>query len=165
MLKKVIGVTVLLGILVVLGFLGYGAYYDHRKADYLSAYCHIDFRSELDAKTDRVKQTTLSIVDFRYSRSPLEKEFSITIDGKTYEVDTVEVGFSAPVFSWQDDKDEQWGKARNTLLITFPRPILEQIKGAKEIRVAFRYVGSDTAIDLPLSAPDLKYWQDQLAKL
>lgn len=165
MVKKSIWGAVLLGIMLIVGFFGYGDYYDHRKADNLSAYCNIDFRSEFDAQTNRVKQTTLSIVDYRYSRSPLKKEFHITIDGSTYEIEPVEVGILAPTFSLQEDGTGQGFKVKNSILINFPRPILEKIKVAKEISVSFGYVDEDAAIDLPLSAPDLKYWQGQLERL
>ena len=49
----------------------------------------------------------------------------------------------------------------NKLFIEFPAEALPELKTADEIRVQLKY-SDGTVLDLPLNAPDLAYWQEQL---
>ena len=49
----------------------------------------------------------------------------------------------------------------NKLFVELPRSSLPAVKKAEEVRFRF-YYDNGQVIDLPLNAPDLAYWKDQL---
>lgn len=139
--------------------------YDNRTASNLSAYCTIDFRGVADPKTNNITAATLSIVDFRYDSKPLEKFFTIDIDGTIYKIDSIEVTAQPPTYSLKNSPSGSGFKHTNTLFVTFPPQILKKIAEASTIKISFRYIGNNSAIELPLSAVDLQYWKNQLPAL
>jgi len=163
MLKKI---TVLILVIVAIAF--YCSYtvfsYDSRTASNLSAYCNIDFRGEKD-QTNKVTGATLSIMDFRYDSAPLEKVFIIDVDGRTYKIESIEISGQPPTYSPKDFPTGKSFKHTNTLFVTFPTQVLKEISKANNIKVSFQYMGSKSAIELPLSAIDLQYWKNQLLPL
>jgi hypothetical protein len=136
--------------------------YDNRTANNLSAYCNIDFRGVADPQTNTVTGATLSVVDLRYDSGPLEKFFIIDVDGKTSKIDSIEISAQLPTYSPKDFPTGKCFKHTNTLFVTFPPQVLKEISQANTVKVSFRYLGSDSAIELPLSAVDLQYWKNQL---
>lgn len=159
--------TILVLLMVAIAF--YSSYtifsYDNRKASNLSAYCSIDFRGIADPQTNTVIGATLSVVDLRYASGALEKFFIIDIDGKTYKIDSVEISAQSPTYSPKDFSSGKYLKNTNTLFVTFPPQILAEISQADLVKVSFKYVGSDAAIELPLSNLDLQYWKNQVPSL
>lgn len=159
-------ITVLVLVIVAIAF--YCSYtvfsYDNRAASNLSAYCTIDFRGEKD-QTNTVTGATLSIMDFRYDSAPLERFFIIDVDGKTYKIDSIEISGQPPTYSPKDFPTGKSFKHTNTLFATFPTQVLKEISKANNIKVSFQYMGSKSAIELPLSAVDLQYWKNQLPLL
>lgn len=157
--------TILILVIVATAFyFGYTVFsYDHRTASNLSAYCNIDFRGVAgDPQTTIVTGATLSLVDSRYNSEPLEKFFIIAIDGKTYKIDSIEISAQPPVYSLKDFSTGKFLKHTNTLFVTFPSQLLKEIARADSVKVSFKYLGSNSIIELPLSAVDLQYWKNQL---
>jgi len=159
-------ITVLVLVIVAIAF--YCSYtvfsYDNRTASNLSAYCTIDFRGEKD-QTNTVTGATLSIMDFRYDSAPLEKFFIIDVDGRTYKIESIKISGQPPTYSPKDFPTGKSFKHTNTLFVTFPTQVLKEISKANNIKVSFQYMGSKSAIELPLSAIDLQYWKNQLLPL
>ena len=139
--------------------------YDNRTVSNLSAYCTIDFRGVTDPQTNNVTGATLSVVDFRYDSGSLEKFFIIDVNGKKHKIDSIETSAQAPSYSPKDFPTGEFFKHTNTLFVTFPPQVLREISHADTVKVSFKYAGSDSAIELPLSAPDLQYWKNQLPSL
>ncbi|EIW19565.1 MULTISPECIES: hypothetical protein [Pelosinus] len=156
--------TILVFVIVAIAFYcSYMAYsYDNRIVNNLSAYCNIDFRGVADSQTNTVTGATLSIVDFRYDSGPLEKFFIIDVDDKAYKIDSIEISAQPPTYSPKDFSTERCFKHTNTLFVTFPPQVLKEISQAAAVKVSFTYLGSNSAIELPLSAADLQYWKNQL---
>ncbi|MBP2627739.1 MAG: hypothetical protein H6Q68_2450 [Firmicutes bacterium] len=156
-------------VFVIVAIVAYCKYtvfsYDNRTANNLSAYCNIDFRGVTDPQTNNVTGATLSVVDLRYDSRPLEKLLIIDIDGKTYKIDSIEISAQPPTYSPKDFPTGKGFKHANTLFVTFPLQVLEEISHAETIKVSFKYVNSDSAIELPLSTVDLQYWKNQLPSL
>jgi len=159
-------ITILLFIIVVMiAYCSYTVFsYDNRTASNLSSYCTIDFRGVADPQTKNISAATLSIVDFRYDSKPLQKFFTINIDGDIYNIDHIEVSAQLPTYSLKDFPTGNGFKHTNTLFVTFPPQVLTKISQAGTVKVSFQYVGSNSAIELPLSAVDLQYWKNQLKK-
>ena len=159
--------TILLLIAVtIIAYCSYTVFsYDHRTANNLSAYCNIDFRGITNPQTNSVTGATLSIFDFRYNSSPLEKHFIIHVDGKSYIIDDIMVSAKPPSYSLKDFSTGNLLKYTNILFVTFPPQILKEISQASAVKVSFNYVGSSSVIELPLSSPDLQYWKKQLPSL
>lgn len=139
--------------------------YDNRRVSNLSAYCNIDFRGITDPQTNTIIGATLSVVDFRYNSKPLEKFFIIDVDGKTYTIHSIEISAQPPTYSPKDFSTGKIFKHTNTLFVTFPPQALKEISQATTVKVSFKYTGSDSAIELPLSTVDLQYWKNQLPPL
>jgi hypothetical protein len=156
--------TILVLVIVAIAF--YCSYmifsYDNRTANNLSSYCNIDFRGVADPQTNIVTGATLSIVDLRYDSEPLEKFFIIDVNGKTYKIDSIEISAQPPTYSSNDFPTGKCFKHTNTLFVTFPPQVLKEISQADTVKVSFKYFGSNSAIELPLSAVDLQYWKNQL---
>jgi|GEM_PF-456766 len=153
-------------VLIIVAIVAYSSYtvfsYDNRMAGNLSAYCNIDFRGITDPQTNNVTGATLSVVDFRYASEPLEKFFIIVVDDRTYKIDSIEISTQPPTYSPKDFPTGKSFKHTNTLFVTFPPQVLKDISQATTVKVSFKYSGSDSAIELPLSTVDLQYWKNQL---
>ena len=143
---------------------GYVYSYDARVADNLSAYCNIDFRSRFEPGTNRLAGATLELVDFRFSSQPLEPFCLLDVDGEIYRLEAQSAEFKpAPrtvgSFTGMDSL-----KNKSRILVPLPLPVLTAIEQAEQVKVSFRYAGSEAAVELPLSQPDLQYWKKQLQK-
>lgn len=153
-------------VLLIAATIAYYSYtvfaYNNRTASNLSAYCTIDFRGVADPQTNTVTAATLSVVDFRYGSGQLENFFSIYVNDKPYKIDNTARSTQPPTYSLQDFSTGRCFKYTNTLFITFPPEILEEIAQADTVKVSFKYANSDSIIMLPLSAVDLQYWKNQL---
>ena len=160
-------ITILFFVIVtIIAYCSYAVFsYDNRTASNLSAYCNIDFRGVSDPQTNNVTGATLSIVDFRYDSRPMEKFFMIDVDDKTYKIDSIDVGGQAPTYSPKDFSTGKCFKHTNILFVTFPLEVLKEISHANTVKVFFKYAGSNSVIELPLSAVDLQYWKNQLPSL
>jgi len=158
---------ILVLIIVVIAF--YSSYavfsYDNRTASNLSAYCTIDFRGVADPQTTIITGATLSIVDLRYDPKPLENFFILAVDGKTYKIHSIEISTQSPTYSPTDFSTGKSFKHTNTLFVTFPPQVLQEISQATTVKVSFKYVNSASVIELPLSNQDLQYWKNQLPSL
>ncbi|AJQ29407.1 hypothetical protein [Pelosinus fermentans] len=156
--------TILVFVIVAIAsYCSYTVYsYDNRTVSNLSAYCNIDFRGVADPQKNIVTGATLSIVDFRYDSGPLEKFFIIDVDDKAYKIDSIEISAQPPTYSPNDFTTGKCFKHTNTLFLTFPPQVLKEISQADTVKVSFKYLGSNSAIELPLSAVDLQYWKNQL---
>lgn len=156
--------TILIFLIVAIVF--YSSYiifsFDNRTVSNLSAYCNIDFRGVAAPQSNTVTGATLLIVDFRYGSEPLEKFFLIDVDGKTYKIDTIEISAQPPTYSPKDFPTGKSFKHTNTLFVTFPPQVLKEISQADAVKVSFKYWGSNSAIELPVSTADLQYWKNQL---
>lgn len=164
MVKK-ITITIISIILVITSFMGYRNSYDNRSASNLSSYCNIDFRGIIDPKTNKVQTATLSLVDYRFSKNPLEKFCIVDVDGKKYKVSADETYSIPPTYSLKDLKLETCFKYTNSLLVHFDPTVLKEIKNANTVKISFKYIDNDFAIELPLSEVDLNYWKNQLLLL
>lgn len=155
--------TIVLLIIASIAYCSYTVFsYDNRTASNLSAYCNIDFRGVRDHQNNKVTGATLSLVDFRYDFRPLEKFFLIAIDGKNYELHSLEISAQPPTYAPKDFSTGNSLKHTNTLLVTFPPQLLQEISQATTVTVSFKYANSNSTIQLPLSALDLQYWKNQL---
>ena len=153
-------------LLSVTCFYGYKVFsYDNRTASNLSAYCNIDFRGVRDGQSNKVIGATLSIMDFRYHSGTLEKFFIIDVNGKKYKLDAIEVSSQPPTYPLKDFPLGKGFKYTNTLFVTFPPQVLQEISQGDIVKVSFKYLDSNSAIELPLSAVDLRYWKNQLSSL
>ena len=156
-------------VLVIVAIAAYCSYtissHDNRTVSNLSAYCNIDFRGVTNPQTNTVTDATLSIVDFRYDSRPLEKFFTITVDSKTYKIDSIEISAQPPTYLPKDFPAGKGFKHTNTLFVTFPPQVLKEISRANIVKVSFKYTNTDSVIELPLSAVDLQYWKNQLPSL
>lgn len=131
--------------------LSYAWHFDHRTADSLSAYCRIDFQSS-HTESGALEGAVLTIWDSRYDNAKLKPDAILYTDGQAWEM-KVSVKQTPP----------QGGhyKTENKLFVLLPRASLAAIQKAEEVRFRFYYDNGQT-IDLPLNAPDLAYWKDQL---
>ena len=156
-------------LLFIVGITFYHRYtafsYDNRTANNLSAYCNIDFRGVTDPQTKKVTSATLSIVDFRYHSGALEKFLIIDINGKKHQIENIKVSAQPPTYPLKDFPTGKGFQYTNTLFITFPPQVLQEISQADTIKVSFKYLDSTSAIELPLSPVDLIYWKNQLPSL
>jgi len=146
-------------------FIGWRASYDNRSASNLSSYCNIDFRGIIDPETNKIKTATLSLIDYRFSSNPLEKFCIVDVDGKKYKVLADDTSSLPPTYSPKDFKFEIGFKYTNSLLAHFEPSLLKEINNANTVKISFKYVDNDSAIELPLSDVDLKYWKNQLLLL
>ncbi|MBP2632531.1 MAG: hypothetical protein H6Q70_3159 [Firmicutes bacterium] len=149
-------------ILVITSFIGYRASYDNRSANNLSSYCNIDFRGIIDPATNKVQAATFSLVDYRFSKNSLEKFCIVDVDGKKYKVSADETSSIPPTYSPKDFKLDTGFKYTNSLFVHFDPSLLKEIKNANTVKILFKYINNDSAIELPLSEVDLGYWKKQL---
>ena len=153
-LKKALLLFGLLCMLVGVFGLSYTWQIDHRTAASLSSYCRIDFQSS-HTEEGNLEGATLTIWDYRYDGSKLRPEAILYTDGSAWEM-------KAAVKQTPAGEPGNPGlKNENKLFVELPRASLPAITKADEVRFRFYYDNGQT-IDLPLNAPDLQYWKDQL---
>ncbi|MBP2634026.1 MAG: hypothetical protein H6Q70_4654 [Firmicutes bacterium] len=165
MMKKATLAIITIIIIIFTYSIGYRAFYDNRTANNLSSYCTIDFRGVIDPTTNKVTIATLSLVDYRFSSKPIEKFCIIDVDDKTYKIAADETSSFPPTYSPNDFNLQSCFKYTNSLLVHFEPSLLKEINNAKIVKISFKYVGNNSAIELPLSEVDLKYWKKQLILL
>ena len=152
----------LLGILlIVLGAFGYGYTYmmDHRSADSLSAYCDIDFKSDVDEK-GRISTANLTLLDYRYAGDSLQPALLLICDDAIYDIQAT-VRQTPPSYAIAFYDEKTTFKNTNKLFAEFPPVTFEAIRLAHTVKIRFSYTNGDS-IELPLNDHDLQYWKDQL---
>lgn len=164
-MKKATIAIITIIIIIFACSVGYRTSYNNRTASNLSSYCNIDFRGVIDPTTNKITTATLSLVDYRFSSKPLEKFCIVDVDGKTYKVTTDATTSLPPTYSPNDFNLQTCFKYTNSLLVHFDPSLLKEINNAKSVKISFKYVGNDSAIKLPLSEVDLRYWKNQLILL
>ena len=155
---------ILFGVLLILfGGFGYGYTYmfDHRSADNLSAYCDIDFKSDVDEK-GIVSTANLTILDYRFDGSKLKPALLLICDDDIFDMQA-SIRQTPPSYSIAFYNDKTTFKNTNKLFAEFPADSFDAIRKAQVIRIRFSYENGDT-VELPLNEHDLQYWKDQLNK-
>lgn len=149
--------------LCLLVYLGYSVWtHDNRSAANLSSYCHIDFKG-LNTPNSTIG-ATLELTDYRYSPKPFTPNLIIYIDNKAYPLYNQKVYQTPASYSLVNLTQNSFAKYQNRLFIEFPLNILKALKNAQTVQLSFNYQQTSTIV-LPLSAVDLKYWQNQLSYL
>ncbi len=149
--------------LCLLIYLSYNIWaYDNRSANNLSAYCNIDFKG-VQPSTETLG-ATLELVDYRYSSKPLEPTLTIYVDDNIYQISNLKIKQINSDYSLAKLLDKNFAKNEYHLFAEFPLQILKNLKTAKKVQIGFNY-HENRAILLPLSAIDLKYWQNQLTHI
>ena len=155
---------ILFGVLLILfGGFGYGYTYmfDHRSADNLSAYCDIDFKSDVDEK-GIVSTANLTILDYRFDGSKLKPALLLICDDNIFDMQA-SIRQTPPSYSIAFYNDKTTFKNTNKLFAEFPADSFDAIRKAQVVRIRFSYENGDT-VELPLNEHDLQYWKDQLNK-
>ena len=155
---------ILFGVLLILfGGFGYGYTYmfDHRGADNLSAYCDIDFKSDVDEK-GIVSTANLTILDYRFDGSKLKSALLLICDDDIFDMQA-SIRQTPPSYSIAFYNDKTTFKNTNKLFAEFPADSFDAIRKAQVVRIRFTYEDG-TSIELPLNEHDLQYWKDQLNK-
>ena len=155
---------ILFGIMLILfGGFGYGYTYmfDHRTADSLSAYCDIDFKTDVDEK-GVVSTANLTILDYRFAGDRLKPALLLICDDDIFDMQA-SIRQTPPSYSIAFYNDKTTFKNTNKLFAEFPADSFAAIRRAQVVRIRFTYEDG-TAIELPLNEHDLQYWQDQLDK-
>lgn len=155
---------ILFGIMLILfGGFGYGYTYmfDHRTADSLSAYCDIDFRTDVDEK-GVVSTANLTILDYRFAGDRPKPALLLICDDDIFDMQA-SIRQTPPSYSIAFYNDKTTFKNTNKLFAEFPADSFAAIRRAQVVRIRFTYEDG-TAIELPLNEHDLQYWQDQLNK-
>lgn len=155
---------ILFGIMLIMfGGFGYGYTYmiDHRTADSLSAYCDIDFKTDVDEK-GVVSTANLTILDYRFAGDRLKPALLLICDDDIFDMQA-SVRQTPPSYSIAFYNDKTTFKNTNKLFAEFPAGSFAAIRQAQVVRIRFTYEDG-TAIELPLNEHDLQYWKDQLNK-
>ena len=155
---------ILFGImLIIFGGFGYGYTYmaDHRIADSLSAYCDIDFKTDVDEK-GVVSTANLTILDYRFAGDRLKPALLLICDDDIFDMQA-SIRQTPPSYSIAFYNDKTTFKNTNKLFAEFPADSFNAIRQAQVVRIRFTYEDG-TAIELPLNEHDLQYWKDQLNK-
>lgn len=155
---------ILFGVLLIMfGGFGYGYTYmfDHRSADNLSAYCDIDFKSDVDEK-GTVSTANLTILDYRFDGSKLKPALLLICDDNIFDMQA-SIRQTPPSYSIAFYNDKTTFKNTNKLFAEFPADSFDAIRKAQVVRIRFSYENGDT-VELPLNEHDLQYWKDQLNK-
>lgn len=150
----------LIGVLLILtGIFGltYTYQIDHRSARSLSAYAHIDFQASYTGE-GRLEGATLTLRDYRFDEAKLLPDVVLYTDGAAWEMKAATKYTPRPV----PGTDNPY-KNENKCFVELPRAGLPAIRKATSVRLRFYYDNGQT-IDLPLSEPDLAYWQCELGK-
>lgn len=150
-------------LLIIFGGFGYGYTYmiDHRTADNLSAYCDIDFKTDVDEK-GVVSTANLTILDYRFDGSRLKPALLLICDGDIFDMQA-SVRQTPPSYSIAFYNDTTTLKNTNKLFAEFPADSFDAIRNAQVIRIRFAYSNGDT-VELPLNEQDLQYWKEQMDK-
>lgn len=154
---RLVILVALLAMLTGIFGLAYTYRIDHRTARSLSAYARIDFRTSYTAE-GRLEGATLTLWDYRYDDAELLPEAVLYTDGAAWETKAAVKHTARPV----DGADSPY-KNENKLFIELPRASLSAVRSAAGVRLRFYYDNGQT-VDLPLSEPDLAYWQRELGK-
>ena len=155
---------ILFGIMLIMfGGFGYGYTYmiDHRTADSLSAYCDIDFKTDVDEK-GVVSTANLTILDYRFAGDRLKPALLLICDDDIFDMQA-SIRQTPPSYSIAFYNDKTTFKNTNKLFAEFPADSFAAIRQAQVVRIRFTYEDG-TAIELPLNEHDLQYWKDQLNK-
>lgn len=155
-------ILMIIGVLLMIGgSFGWGHtyMYDHRKADSLSAYCDIDFQTDVDEE-GRISTATLTMIDYRYNSAQLERRMQLICDGRVYNVDGV-TKQTPPTYSIAFYNPRTTFMNTNKYFAELPDETFVPIRRAAEVRVRLTYDNGDI-IDLPLNPHDLDYWQENL---
>ena len=155
---------ILFGIMLILfGGFGYGYTYmiDHRTADSLSAYCDIDFKTDVDEK-GVVSTANLTILDYRFAGDRLKPALLLICDDDIFDMQA-SIRQTPPSYSIAFYNDKTTFKNTNKLFAEFPADSFAAIRQAQVVRIRFTYEDG-TSIELPLNEHDLQYWKDQLNK-
>ena len=155
---------ILFGIMLIMfGGFGYGYTYmiDHRTADSLSAYCDIDFKTDVDEK-GVVSTANLTILDYRFAGDRLKPALLLICDDDIFDMQA-SIRQTPPSYSIAFYNDKTTFKNTNKLFAEFPADSFAAIRQAQVVRIRFTYEDG-TSIELPLNEPDLQYWKDQLNK-
>ena len=155
---------ILFGIMLIMfGGFGYGYTYmiDHRTADSLSAYCDIDFKTDVDEK-GVVSTANLTILDYRFAGDRLKPALLLICDDYIFDMQA-SIRQTPPSYSIAFYNDKTTFKNTNKLFAEFPAGSFAAIRNAQVVRIRFTYEDG-TSIELPLNEHDLQYWKDQLNK-
>ena len=155
---------ILFGIMLIMfGGFGYGYTYmiDHRTADSLSAYCDIDFKTDVDEK-GVVSTANLTILDYRFAGDRLKPALLLICDDDIFDMQA-SIRQTPPSYSIAFYNDKTTFKNTNKLFAEFPADSIAAIRQAQVVRIRFTYEDG-TSIELPLNEHDLQYWKDQLNK-
>lgn len=155
---------ILFGIMLIMfGGFGYGYTYmiDHRTADSLSAYCDIDFRTDVDEK-GVVSTANLTILDYRFAGDRLKPALLLICDDDIFDMQA-SIRQTPPSYSIAFYNDKTTFKNTNKLFAEFPADSFAAIRQAQVVHIRFTYEDG-TSIELPLNEHDLQYWKDQLNK-
>lgn len=157
-------IIILFGIMLIMfGGFGYGYTYmiDHRTADSLSAYCDIDFKTDVDEK-GVVSTANLTILDYRFAGDRLKPALLLICDDDIFDMQA-SIRQTPPSYSIAFYNDKTTFKNTNKLFSEFPADSFAAIRQAQVVRIRFTYEDG-TSIELPLNEHDLQYWKDQLNK-
>lgn len=147
--------------LVFLAWCGFSVWsHNHRSADSLSAYCHIDFRG-FRGSDGRIEDATLSLLDYRYFATELEPSLTIEADDSSWQLPAASQETMPPSFALQDFGQERCFQTASRLLVHIPADLREKIAQAQTVSVQFQYQ-QGPKLKFPLNAPDLAYWKNQL---
>lgn len=148
-------------LLILLGGFGYGYtyMYDHRTADSLSAYCDIDFKSDVDEK-GIISTANLTILDYRFAGDRLKPALLLICDDDIFDI-KASTRQIPPSYSIAFYNDKTTFKNTNKLFAEFPANSFDAIRKAEVVRIRFTYENGDS-VELPLNEHDLQYWKDQL---
>ena len=155
---------ILFGIMLIMfGGFGYGYTYmiDHRTADSLSAYCDIDFKTDVDEK-GVVSTANLTILDYRFAGDRLKPALLLICDDDIFDMQA-SIRQTPPSYSIAFYNDKTTFKNTNKLFFLFSADSFAAIRQAQVVRIRFTYEDG-TSIELPLNEHDLQYWKDQLNK-
>ena len=155
---------ILFGIMLIMfGGFGYGYTYmiDHRTTDSLSAYCDIDFKTDVDEK-GVVSTANLTILDYRFAGDRLKPALLLICDDDIFDMQA-SIRQTPPSYSIAFYNDKTTFKNTNKLFAEFPADSFAAIRQAQVVRIRFTYEDG-TSIELPLNEHDLQYWKDQLNK-
>ena len=155
--RQLIVLVALLLILVGIFGLSYTYQIDHRTARSLSAYARIDFQASYTGE-GRLDGATLALWDYRYDTAQLLPDVVLYTDGSAWEMKAATKYTPRPT----PGADSPY-KNENKLFAELPRAALPAMRKAAGVRLRFYYDNGQT-IDLPLSEPDLAYWQRELSK-
>ncbi|WP_314825890.1 hypothetical protein [Selenomonas noxia] len=155
--RQLIVLVALLLILVGIFGLSYTYQIDHRMARSLSAYARIDFQASYTGE-GKLEGANLALWDYRYDEAKLLPEAVLYTDGAAWEMKAAVKYTPHPV-----PNAESRYKNENKLFVELPRASLPALRKALSVRFRFYYDNGQT-IDLPLSEPDLAYWQRALGQ-